>query len=123
MASTSWDTIIVGGGPAAPWLRTDPYERVSHRESATNATHHVVVGVTDPRTGEPIGDARVSMELVDPHGAAQSQTLIRGDAGDRPDYSGLFRFGWSGAYKLRVNVGRASAAPVHATFGWTHDGY
>lgn len=83
----------------------------------------MVVGVTDPRTDAPIGDARVSMEPVDPHGAAQSQTLIRGDAGGRPDYSRLFRFGWSGAYTLRVNVERAGAAPVHATFGWTQDGY
>ena len=115
--------INIGVVPAAQLLRADAYERVAHREMATNATHHVVVGVADARTGEPVGDARVSLELVDPRGAMQSRTLIRGDAGGQPDYSGLFRFGWSGAYKLRVNVERGSAAPVRTTFAWTQDGY
>ena len=73
-------------------------------------------------SGTPIGDAQVTLELVDPRGRTQRRTLERGDAGGVPDYSGLFRFGWSGTYKLRVNVARAGAAPVSATFDWT-EGY
>jgi hypothetical protein len=115
--------INIGIVPAAQLLRTDAYERLSHREPATNATHHVVVGVADAKTGEPVAGARVSLEIVDPRGATQSRTLVAGDAGGRADYSGLFRFGWSGAYKLRVNVDRSGAAPVRATFEWTQDGY
>jgi hypothetical protein len=115
--------INIGVVPATQLLRTDAYERSSHREAEPNATHHVVVGVADARTGEPIGDARVSLELVDPRGATQSRTLVRGDAGGRPDYSGLFRFGWSGGYKLRVNVERTGSAPVRTTFAWTQASY
>lgn len=115
--------INIGVVPAAQLLRTDAYERSSHLAMATNATHHVVVGVADARTGEPIGDARVSLDLVDPRGVAQSRALVPGDAGGRPDYSGLFRFGWSGGYKLRVNVERAGTAPVRTTFRWNQDSY
>jgi hypothetical protein len=115
--------INIGVVPAAQLLRADPYERSSHQEAAANATHHVVVGVADARTGAPIGDARVSLDVVDPRGATQSRTLVAGDAGGRADYSGLFRFGWAGGYKLRVNVERAGAPPVRTTFAWTQDGY
>jgi hypothetical protein len=115
--------INIGVVPAEQLLRVDAYERAAHREAATNATHHVVVGVADARSGEPIGDARVSVDLVDPRGGTQTRTLARGDADGHPDYSGLFRFGWAGAYKLRVDVERSGAAPVRTTFNWTQDGY
>ena len=115
--------INIGVVPAAQLLRIDAYERSSHREAAAAATHHVVVGVADAKSGQPIGDARVTLDLVDPRGGTQSRTLTRGDAGGFPDYSALFRFGWSGAYKLRVKVERAGAAPVASTFTWTQDSY
>ena len=65
----------------------------------------------------------MTLELVDPRGGNQRKILERGDAGGFPDYSGLFRFGWSGGYKLRVTVARAGAAPVTSTFSWTNDRY
>jgi hypothetical protein len=111
--------INVGVTPAPQLMRNDAYERSMHRDAAASATHHVVVGVADAKSGSPISDARVTLEIVDPRGATQRQTLERGDAGGYPDYSGLFRFGWSGVYKLRVNVARAGAAPVSSTFNWT----
>jgi hypothetical protein len=115
--------INIGVVPATQLLRADSYERAMHRERATNATHHVVVGVAEAKSGAPVGDARVTLELVDPRGGTQRQTLELGDAGGVPDYSGLFRFGWSGAYKLKVNVARSGSAPVTTTFSWTQDGY
>jgi hypothetical protein len=115
--------INIGVVPVTQLLRTDAYERSMHRERAATATHHVVVGVAEAKSGAPVGDARVTLELVDPRGATQRQTLERGDAGGVPDYSGLFRFGWAGAYKLKVNVARAGSAPVTTTFGWSQDGY
>ena len=116
-------SINIGVVPAPQLLRIDAYERSSHRDAAAAATHHVVVGVADAKTGKPIGDASVTLALVDPRGGTQSRTLTRGDSGGFPDYSGLFRFGWSGAYKLRVKVERAGAAPVASTFAWTLDSY
>jgi hypothetical protein len=97
--------------------------RKMHKEASTAATHHVVVGVTEVKSGAPVGDARVMLELVDPRGGVQRKTLERGDAGGVPDYSGLFRFGWGGAYKLRVSVTRAGASPVTTTFAWNQEGY
>lgn len=111
--------INIGVTPATQLLNTDPYERSSHRGGSRGATHHVVVGVSDARTGAPIGDARVTLELVDPRGGHQRKTLVRGDAGGMPDYSELFRFGWAGDYSLRVTVQRAGAAPVQSRFRWT----
>jgi hypothetical protein len=111
--------INIGVTPAAQLLKADPYERAAHRGAPADATHHVVVGVADARTGAPVGDARVTVELTDPRGRTQSGDLVRGDAGGVPDYSQLFRFGWSGDYRMRVLVQRAGAAPVQSTFRWT----
>jgi hypothetical protein len=111
--------INVGVTPAAPLLGSDSYERASHRGAAPGATHHVVVGVSDAKTGEPVGDAKVTLELVDPRGGSQTKVLLRGDAGGIADYSELFRFGWAGDYSLRVTVQRAGGAPVHSRFRWT----
>ena len=115
--------INIGVVPVSQLMRSDSYERQAHKEAATGATHHVVVGVTDAKSGAAVGDARVMLELVDPRGSVQRKTLERGDAGGGPDDSGLFRFGWAGAYKLRVSVARAGAAPATATFNWNQDGY
>lgn len=112
-------TINIGVTPAAQVLNTDPYERDSHRAGSAVATHHVVVGVADAKTGTPVADAKVTLEVVDPRGASQRKTLLRGDAGGAPDYSELFRFGWAGNYTLKVNVERAGAAPVQSSFRWT----
>lgn len=114
--------INIGVVPAAQLLRVDAYERSMHPRAA-DATHHVVVSVADARTGAPVGDARVTLELVDPHGGIQRQALERGAPGGVPDYSGLVRFGWSGDYKLKVNVVRAGTTPVNSVFNWRQDSY
>jgi hypothetical protein len=111
--------INVGITPAAQLLDSDAYERASHRSAARDATHHVVVGVSDANTGKPVGDAKVTLELVDPRGGRQSKPLLRGDAGGFADYSELFRFGWAGDYSLRVTVQRAGGTPVESRFRWT----
>lgn len=115
--------INIGVVPAAQLLKVDAYERSMHPSAAIDATHHVVVSVADARTGAPVGDARVMLELVDPHGGVQRLPLERGEAAGLPDYSGLFRFGWSGDYKLKISVARAGAMPVTSVFSWRQDSY
>jgi hypothetical protein len=115
--------INIGVVPAAALVRADAYERSSHPGALGRGTHHLVVSVADESTGRPVGDGRVTVELVDPKGSRQSKMLIRGDAGGFPDYSEVFRFGWTGSYQVKVNVERASTAPVRASFSWTHAGY
>jgi hypothetical protein len=53
----------------------------------------------------------------------QRRTLEHGAPGGMPDYSGLFRFGWSGDYRMKVDVSRAGEPPVAAVFRWRQDGY
>ena len=113
--------INVGVVPATQLLRADAYERAMHREIAAQATHHVVVGVMEEKTGAPVGDARVTLEVFDPRGGVQRRTLERGNPGGVPDYSALVRFGWAGEYRLRVQVARAGTAPVTSTFAWTQN--
>lgn len=116
--------ISIGVVPTEQLLRTDAYERSSHRTAAASATHHVVVSVAEAASGGPVGDATVAVELVDPKGGRQLKRLIRGDAGGVPDYSELFRFGWSGTYQLRVKVERGpDKAPVQTTLAWTEATY
>ena len=115
--------INIGVVPATQLLRADPYERAIHRTAAADATHHVVVAVANAQTGDAIGDARVTLELVDPRGGTQRKPLVRGEPGGAPDYSEMFRFGWAGEYRLRVTVERAGASPVKTVFGWTQAGY
>lgn len=115
--------VINIGVVPANLVRADSYERASHKDALSQGTHHLVVSVADESTGRPLGDGRVTVELVDPKGNRQSKPLIRGDAGGFPDYSEMFRFGWTGRYQVKVNVERATGAPVRAVFNWTHTGY
>lgn len=115
--------INIGVVPASTLLRVDPYERAAHAAALGRGTHHLVVGVAEAATGRPLGDAKVSVDLIDPKGATQRKTLLAGNAGGVPDYSEMFRFGWSGRYRVRVNVERAGARPVRAEFSWTQPSY
>ena len=113
--------INIGVVPAAALLRVDAQERSIHAAAPTTATHHVVVGVSDARTGERIAGARVTLDVEDPRGGLQSAQLDAAALRGYPDYSGLFRFGWSGPYRLHVRVVRPDAAPVSATFNWIQE--
>lgn len=113
--------INIGVVPVARLLQVDAHETSVHGETLRTASHHVVVGVVDARTGEPIDGARVTLEVEDPRGGLQSSALEAASARGYPDYSALVRFGWAGPYRLRVQVERAGAAPVSTTFSWMQE--
>jgi hypothetical protein len=113
--------INIGVVSTTQMLRVEAQEGANHDLAPARATHHVVVGLADARTGEAIRDARVTLDVEDPHGGLQNGRLDASGLRGYPDYSGLFRFGWAGPYRLRVNVARAGATPVSATFGWTQE--
>ena len=95
--------------------------RDAHPSTFPSGSQHVLISLADEKTHRPIGDAEVTVELIDPKGKAVSKPLLHTSAGGMPDYSELFVFGWSGAYTLRVNVTPAKGAkPVKASFTVNH---
>jgi hypothetical protein len=78
--------------------------RDAHPSTFPSGSQHVLISLADEKTHRPIGDAEVTVELIDPKGKAVSKPLLHTSAAGMPDYSELFVFGWSGTYTLRVNV-------------------
>ena len=82
---------------------------------------HILVSIADAKSGKRIGDAKVIIELIDPKGKVQKKNLLPMITSGMPDYSEVFHFGWSGAYKLHVTVLRQeSPRPVKASFVVNH---
>jgi hypothetical protein len=84
--------------------------RDMHPDKFPSGSQHVLITLADGKTGRPIGDADVQVEVRDPKGSRVAKPLLHTSAGGMPDYSELFVFGWSGAYTLDVTVTPAKAA-------------
>lgn len=91
--------------------------RDAHPLNPPPGTQHLLVTLDDANTGKRIGDAKVSIEVTDPHGRVETKPLLHTQAGGFPDYSELFGFGWSGRYSIRVIITpRPGGKPIEARF-------
>src|SRR5438067_13322786 len=66
--------------------------RDAHSEKFPSGSQHVLITLADEKTGLRLGDAEVSVEVIDPKGAAVSKPLLHTSAAGIPDYSELFVF-------------------------------
>jgi hypothetical protein len=88
-----------------------------HPEKFPSGSEHVLITLAEEKTGRPIGDAEVQVEVRDPKGARVAKPLLHTSAAGMPDYSELFVFGWSGSYTLNVNVSALKGGkPVKTSF-------
>jgi hypothetical protein len=94
--------------------------RDAHPASFPSGSQHVLITLADAKSGKPIADADVVVEVVDPHGAVEKKALLHTSAAGMPDYSELFVFGWSGTYSLRMTATRPNAKPLKTTFTVHH---
>jgi len=115
-------TINLGLMPAWQAMQVDGHrEAHSHEFTSRSGSQHLLIVIADKKTGKRIGDAQVVVEVVDPKGAHQKKLLARTQAAGQPDFSEIFEFGWSGTYRVLVNVTPSGAAkPVTTRFEVHH---
>ncbi len=98
-----------------------PGEAEKHGAKYPSGVQHVLVSLSDAKTGAHIGDARVTLEVKNPRGRVEKKQLVLASTAGMPDYSGIFEFGYSGVYRLRVTVElKGAKRPVTADLKWTH---
>lgn len=98
-----------------------PGEAATHDNGKPSGAQHLVVSLSDAKKGINVGDAKVTVEIKDPKGNVEKKTLLHANATGMMDYSGIFRFGYSGKYAIRVVVTlKGSTKQLKANFIWTH---
>jgi len=96
-------------------------EAETHGTRHPSGSQHLLVSLSDAKTGAQVADANVSVEIKDPKGNVQKKSLKNGSTAGVADYSEIFGFGWSGKYRIRVTIQPAGAKKVLTTdFIWTH---
>ena len=63
-------------------------------------------------TGKRVTDPEVTVEVTDPKGRVEKKPMLHTQGDGLPDYSELYRFGWSGEYSIRVIIVRPGAKPI-----------
>ncbi len=114
--------IVISFGivPAEVALRADGH-RDSHPTNPPAGSQHLLITLDEAKTGKRIGDAKVVIEVADPHGRKEKKPLLHTQAAGLADYSEFFRFGSQGAYSVRVIVTpKPGAKPVEARFTVHH---
>jgi len=93
----------------------------AHPPHPPSGSQHLLITLDDAQRGTRIGDAEVTIEVTDPHGRVEKKPLLHTQAGGLPDYSELFRFGWTGKYSVQVIVTpRPGAKPIETIFLVNH---
>lgn len=78
---------------------------------------HIVVALSDAKSGGRIADAEVTILVKAPKGPLQKKVALPMVTAGYPDYSEVFEFGWSGQYEVNVLIKRKDfAKPVEAKF-------
>jgi hypothetical protein len=94
-----------------------PTESASHAKEPTSGSKHLVVSISDAKTSKHIDNAKVSAEIRDPKGSIVQKLVLNETAG-MPDYSEVFVFGYSGSYRIRIQIERPGQKSVRAEFAW-----
>lgn len=96
-------------------------EAETHGTRHPSGSQHILVSLSDAKTGAQVADANVSVEIKDPKGNVQKKSLKNGSTAGTADYSEIFGFGWSGKYRIRVTIQPGGAKKAQKTdFIWTH---
>jgi hypothetical protein len=108
--------IVNIGLVAAGKLQSYPAEVGAHGAAALPGQQHLLVSLSDAKSGAHVEPVAVTVEVTDPKGKARAKQLKRGQTGDFPDFSELFDFGRSGKYRIRVIVSTRDGRQVRADF-------
>lgn len=117
------DGIVVNMGivPAAQ-AQALPGESDKHPARLASGAQHLLISLTDAKTGAHISGAEVSVEVTNPRGKTERLALAEATTAGVPDYSGVATFAWAGKYAIKVMVKpKGSKRPLTTTLTWTHD--
>ena len=96
-------------------------EAETHGSTHSSGSQHLLVSLSDAKSGAQVADAKVSVEIKDPKGNVQKKSLKNGNTNGAADYSEIFGFGWSGNYRIRVIIQPGgSKKALRTDFVWTH---
>ena len=99
-------------------------ERKLHRSHLhKKGVYHLVVTLSDARSGTPIRNATVTAAIDDPLDRVQRRTLKKAETAGFADYSDYYEFSAIGRYFLNLEIvleGRS--APLKARFHKDYDG-
>jgi hypothetical protein len=106
--------------PAQVALRADGH-RDAHPLHPPAGSQHLLVTLDEEKSHKRLAEPQVVVEVTDPRGGVEKKALLHTQAGELADYSELFKFGWQGAYSIRVVITpRPGAKPVEARFTVHH---
>lgn len=110
------------GVVTARWAARFGQEKTEHPDlGQPGHDHHLVVSLTDTKTGTHIVDADVRAEVEAPNGQVESETLVAAVTSGAPDYSSVFNTHARGTYRITIHATIAAhTTPVVATFTWTN---
>ena len=110
--------INIGVVPAKDLSRFPP--EAAHGSTFPTGTQHLVVSLSDAKTGQHVEAEKVSARIRDPKGKVQEKDLALGYTAGFPDYSNVFMFGYSGKYPIELTVRPKEGRPVQANFVVEH---
>jgi hypothetical protein len=117
------DGIVVNMGivPAAQ-ARALPGESDKHPARVASGAQHLLISLTDAKTGAYISGAEVSVEIRDPRGKTERLALAEATTAGVPDYSSVATFAWAGKYAIKVMVKpKGSKRALATTLTWVRD--
>lgn len=92
-----------------------------HGEKVDANAHHLLISVSDAKTGAHLRPASVVVAVIDPKGGVQRKQLKPGATAGVIDYSEVFNLGWAGDYRIEVTVEPTPGARrVTTRFRWKH---
>ena len=108
---------VVPAGQAAVFAG----EKAAHTAVYPSGAQHLVVSLSDSKTGTRVADAQVVVEVKDPRGKIERKNLVSAITAGAPDYSEIFRFDWSGKYAIQVSVTPKGGTKARvARLTWVH---
>jgi hypothetical protein len=89
----------------------------AHKGGHGSGMEHLLVSLSDAKSGSRISGANIVVEVKDPKGKLQSKPLQAMVTAGAPDYSEVFEFGWTGKYAIRMKILLQGATkPLEARF-------
>jgi hypothetical protein len=104
------------------WAKHFQEESASHPNlGEPDHAHHLVVSITDVKTGANLAGAEVRVEVRSPNRIVEAKPLVPRVTSGVPDYSEIFNMHESGRYRITVYVKtKTRAKPLVARFAWTN---